>query len=256
MRQAPPEPADRLGGEEGASLVIALIFLIVGTLVVISLTNLTGVNLTSTFSLQGERAVEYAADGGVDGAIQALRYNQPAPVQASGVYQASGCPQYNPSTSLNEDGASYYTYVSCNFMTFATGSSVANSNVITPSNGSGWCVPGEVGQSVSDNNPVDQGNIPPGDIVSGCSASGAWIISSAATLTRTSAVTIGTPGERIVLFSGCSAAFQLASCAASQPSSQAFVTAVIDFANTDANGVTNLGYRAFVESWTVTRANG
>ena len=252
MRQVPRVPARRLEGQEGAALVLALIFLIVGTLTVISLTNLTGVNLTTTFSLQGERAVEYTADGGVDGAIQALRYTQPNPVQTGNIYQAGACPSYKPTTSLNEDAAQYYAYVSCTFMTPATGSSASN-NVITPSTGSGWCVPGEVGQAVSDNNPADQGNIPPGTIVTGCSGA-SWTISNAATLTTSNGVTIGTPGDRVVLFSGCSAQFALSGCTVSQSSSQAFVSAVVDFANTDANGVTDLGFRAFVESWTVTRA--
>lgn len=59
--------------EEGASLVIALVFTIAIAFVILSLIRLTGTNLINSANLQIDRSTEYSADGVVDGGIQMIR---------------------------------------------------------------------------------------------------------------------------------------------------------------------------------------
>jgi type II secretory pathway pseudopilin PulG len=68
-------------GESGATLVLALVFVLVISLVLMAIVTLSGTNLIDTAQLQNARSLEYAADGGVDAAIQAVRY-QPSPITA------------------------------------------------------------------------------------------------------------------------------------------------------------------------------
>jgi hypothetical protein len=252
VHQVRGQPAERLRGEGGAALVIALIFLIIGSFIVLTLTNLTGVNLTDTFQLQGERAVEYATDGGIDGAIEAFRYNQPV----SGCESDFSAPfsyaaVFAPATPLSEDGAPYLAAVSCALMTPGTGSSTKGSSVVLHTNSSSPpCIPQDIGQSVSD--PIVQGNILPATVVTGCSGSD-WQISNPATAFSSNTVSIGTTAQRLVTFYGCSAeASSLSGCTPSQ----AVITATVLFYNTDAQGNLDPGYRALVESWVVNKANG
>ncbi|HLX88926.1 MAG TPA: hypothetical protein VKR22_10795 [Acidimicrobiales bacterium] len=60
--------------ESGASLLIALVFVVAIAVLLIAIVNLSGTNLTDTAQLQNERALEYSADAVVDTAIQADRY--------------------------------------------------------------------------------------------------------------------------------------------------------------------------------------
>jgi len=69
-------PARRMHGEAGASLVIALGFLIMFSLLIPAIVSLGGNNLLGTVRLQNQRSDVYTADGALDGAIQYLR--QPA----------------------------------------------------------------------------------------------------------------------------------------------------------------------------------
>ena len=61
--------------EEGATLILALIFVIVSSLVLLSLVTLTGNDLLNSGNLRNARALEYAADGATDSAILATRYS-------------------------------------------------------------------------------------------------------------------------------------------------------------------------------------
>lgn len=63
--------------DTGASLVIALIFVVVMSLVIIAIVNLSGTNLINTANLETDRALTYAADGTIDTAIQVARYQSP-----------------------------------------------------------------------------------------------------------------------------------------------------------------------------------
>lgn len=59
--------------ESGASLIIALIFVVAIALIILALIDLTGTNLIDTGNLQNQRSLEYSADSAVDGAIQLVR---------------------------------------------------------------------------------------------------------------------------------------------------------------------------------------
>jgi Tfp pilus assembly protein PilX len=63
----------KVENEEGASLIIALIFVVATSLVLIALLDMTSTNLINTANLQNERGLEYAAEGAVNGAIQVVR---------------------------------------------------------------------------------------------------------------------------------------------------------------------------------------
>jgi hypothetical protein len=63
--------------EEGAVLILALVFLVAIAVILTFLVTLTGTNLLVTSKLQAQRNVEYAADALVDGAIQAVRHQAP-----------------------------------------------------------------------------------------------------------------------------------------------------------------------------------
>lgn len=61
--------------ESGASLIIALVFVIATALIILALVQLTGNSLLNASNLQTDRSTNYAADGVIDGAIQTLRFD-------------------------------------------------------------------------------------------------------------------------------------------------------------------------------------
>jgi Tfp pilus assembly protein PilX len=61
--------------DEGAVLLLTLIFVVVIALVLLALVSLSGNDLMNTANLQSQRASEYAADSAVDAAMQAVRYS-------------------------------------------------------------------------------------------------------------------------------------------------------------------------------------
>jgi hypothetical protein len=63
--------------EDGATLILALIFVVLVGAIVAALLSLAGTNLLSTTNLQHQRNHEFAADAAVDGAIQSLRHQAP-----------------------------------------------------------------------------------------------------------------------------------------------------------------------------------
>jgi Tfp pilus assembly protein PilX len=60
--------------EEGATLVLALVFLVIIALVMIPLVTLTGSDLRNTSNLLQEQSIEYRSNGAVEVAIQTVRY--------------------------------------------------------------------------------------------------------------------------------------------------------------------------------------
>ncbi len=84
--------------EAGAILILAMIFLVVVSLVVLALLNWVGTSLTATASFSNERSVEYAATDAVNLAIQNTRYTfstqleNASPPQACW-YDSNGNPQ-------------------------------------------------------------------------------------------------------------------------------------------------------------------
>lgn len=65
----------RQSGDSGSALIIALVFLIIGSILVIALANLSGASLAAANSFSSQRNLAYAADGVTNAAIQANRYS-------------------------------------------------------------------------------------------------------------------------------------------------------------------------------------
>jgi hypothetical protein len=63
--------------EAGAALVLALVFMVSVGLLIGVLVNLVETNLLATSSLSEQRALEQAADGALEIAVQTVRYNPP-----------------------------------------------------------------------------------------------------------------------------------------------------------------------------------
>jgi hypothetical protein len=61
--------------ESGAVLLLALIFIIVVTLSIFGLITFGGTGILNATNLQGQRSLEFAADGATTAAIQAVRYS-------------------------------------------------------------------------------------------------------------------------------------------------------------------------------------
>ena len=93
--------ARRMHGEDGATLVVVLAFLMLTSVFIPALLNLGTTNLLVTSRLADQRSTIYAVDGATDGAIQFLRMNPDCgrPGQVSGSAPL-GCPTYtSPTTS-------------------------------------------------------------------------------------------------------------------------------------------------------------
>ena len=131
----------RMRGEEGTSLIIALLFVVATGLIIVALVNFTGTNLTTTAQLQNERALEYSAGSVMDGAIQMVRFDSASstlsactsattqagvvfePPAMNGIPQLAGFCQWrvNPSNPpqnfrnvlFEVCGASYSTFADC-----------------------------------------------------------------------------------------------------------------------------------------------
>lgn len=80
--------------EEGAILILALIFILIVSLSIFGLVTFGGVGIKNTVNLKGQSSLEYAADGATEAAIQAVRYS----------YQSFSVPAWPPEDCL-PDGA-------------------------------------------------------------------------------------------------------------------------------------------------------
>ena len=74
----PTNPIDQSGhsdaSQEGAILILALVFVLLIAFSVLGLLTFGGTGITDATSLQGQRALQYAADGAVTASIQSVRY--------------------------------------------------------------------------------------------------------------------------------------------------------------------------------------
>jgi hypothetical protein len=139
---------------------LALIFVVAIGLLLYSIVGLAGTNLLNTANLQNERALEYAADGAVDGAIQTIRYDTPmvtnstcsptAPAFAPGTINGVGnvvvfCQSANPSYDRQ------VTFVACasgtaSFLSCASlGTSLLQAQVLYSDVANGCLNPGAPG---------------------------------------------------------------------------------------------------------------
>jgi hypothetical protein len=70
------EQADHYdASQEGAILILALVFILLISFSVLGLLTFGGTGITDATSLQGQRALQYAADGAVTASIQSVRYS-------------------------------------------------------------------------------------------------------------------------------------------------------------------------------------
>jgi len=77
-----PRRIDR--GEDGATLVLALVFMIIVALVLVPLVTFSGNGLQNTSNLLQEQSLEYRSNGAVEVAIQTVRYTD-------GTYTGGSC---------------------------------------------------------------------------------------------------------------------------------------------------------------------
>jgi hypothetical protein len=61
--------------ESGAVLLLALVFILIVTFSILGLITFGGTGIKDAASLEGQRSLEYAADGATTAAIQAVRYS-------------------------------------------------------------------------------------------------------------------------------------------------------------------------------------
>lgn len=100
--------------EEGTALVLALVFVFAIGMILVAVINLAGNSLLNTNNLHQQRAVEFAADGATNAAVQWVRNSCPpgsGATNCAGMYTGSepSClPSNAPSMTLN--GATVVVY--------------------------------------------------------------------------------------------------------------------------------------------------
>ena len=224
--------------DRGAALLIALLFMTVGSLLAISLANSAGNNLLNTSTLRVQRSLEYAADGGLDGAIQSARYHNGACLAS---FPPSGSPPLQVTSGL-------YVNVQCSGtpieVTTTTNSSIlasAGGGLFVPQDSgmlvSGSCIPGT--PAVTYISPT-QLSMTPAKATGNCGS------------TSPNPPVVAASQQRTDLFLACVSSSPISMCS----SSSAVGTAIVTFSDTDSTGNTVTGYNFTVQSWVVHTANG
>jgi hypothetical protein len=77
---------------------------------IVALTDLSSTNLTNTANLQGQRSLEYSADGAVDAAVQILRYASGNGAPGQSPITGSPCPTLTVSGSLAYSSPTLYVF--------------------------------------------------------------------------------------------------------------------------------------------------
>jgi hypothetical protein len=85
------------GSEDGSVLILALVFLLVGALIIGSLASWTTTNLANTTKFKNEGALLYAAGGATQVAMWSARYSYPINTKPTGY----PCPGSNPAILIN-----------------------------------------------------------------------------------------------------------------------------------------------------------
>jgi len=96
------------GREDGAILLLALIFVLIVTIAIFGLVTFGGVGIKNAANLKGQRSLEYAADGATAAAVQAVRYsyftfNNPQPVDCLPDGAVLTIPSTTASMTINND---------------------------------------------------------------------------------------------------------------------------------------------------------
>jgi hypothetical protein len=94
--------------EDGAILLLALVFILLISFSILGLLTFGGTGIKDAADLQGQRSLEYAADGATTAAIQAVRYSYQA-------YSGSpaDCLPGGTTMMIPEDGTNYTMTVDC-----------------------------------------------------------------------------------------------------------------------------------------------
>jgi hypothetical protein len=96
--------------EDGAILLLALIFVLILSLSIYGLVTFGGIGIKNTVNLKGQQSLEYAADGATEASIQAVRYSNYAWNYPLGNLQLVDClpdgaifaaPSTTPSLTIN-----------------------------------------------------------------------------------------------------------------------------------------------------------
>ena len=244
--------------ESGAALILALVFVIVGALSLGALLTFAGSALLNTANLASARALDYAADGATDIAIQAVRYTPDAYQQPTGLPLTPPQNCLGPS-SVKIDG--YLMAVDCSGSigslptygeaTFASGSPTISSPATTDLfSGKATFVGYEVQATAV---PVT----PPTTIVSETNSAHTATMSASAAGTALEPITLFPPRERVVSFYACVAT--RGTCT----SADSLLHAVVDFNDVSSSGsyacsstsTTTCGTSLVVKQWVVTRAS-
>lgn len=240
-------------GEQGVALILALVFLTIGSFVVIALATQASTNLTDTSTLVNSRTSEYAADAALNGGVQQARYHAIAGVPAVGT---SSCPSF-PSTGSTKINSGVFIQVVCSG-TPMTLSYPSPSLTLTATSPNAFS-PNDQGQVVSDAaSPANRTTI------------AAFVSSTSVTLTKaltlspgSTSVVVGTESQRVDTFWACVSKTSMATGACNS-TVQPVASAVVLFQDSDQNGNTidpntqlpNTGFDMTIESWVVNAANG
>lgn len=250
--------------EQGSTLLLALIFVVVLGLIIGVLTGLAGTNLTDTVQLQGQRGIEYAASSVVEAEIQALRYlttgnnggNAQSTAQYCVPFPAPTAPSTtSPGMSITEDRTVYSSVTAaCSAFpgTRLVSVKVQNGSMTITANSANTFSSADVGQIV-----VAFG-VPAGATIVSVQSDTSATMSVAAGSTAcpsatpcTQSVTIQTPvGQRIVLIQGCLNVNSGMNCTGSP-----VVKAVVRYFDLGSDGKSHIGTGVTVQSWVVQGAN-
>jgi hypothetical protein len=223
------------GGDRGASLVIALLFMTVGSLLALSLANSAGNNLLDTSGLRVQRDLEYAADGALSGAVQEVRYH-------------GACESFPPAGNLQISGL--YVFVQCNGTSMFVNTTSGTGN-LNPLSGLKVFLPEDSGLTVA------------GACIPGGTQTVTYVSPTVLTMPQnaTCTATSATPDEPVVggfqqrtdLLWACVSSTAIASCS----DSTAVATAIVTFYDTDPiTGKVVIGHDYSAQSWVVRTAKG
>lgn len=234
--------------ERGAILVMALVFLIVGSLLAVGLADLATTNLADTTAYRSLSNLDYAASGAVEGAIQQVRYR--------------GACEAFPKTGTLQLSGNQYVFVTCQGTPITASVDVTGSATTLHSPSVPFSqADATTHQAVNGAPGAGTAKLPGLTTISAVSADGTTAEISARALSS-GTVTVGTAFQRLYTFYAC--VFQSApaspSCGpATNPAPE--VTASVLFEDlkpaTSAGNppVPVTGYGMQVVSWLVADAN-
>ena len=220
--------------ESGAVLVLALVFLVVGSLIAVALGTEATTIVSNSSNLRTFRTINYAADGAVDGAIEQVRYH-------------GACESFPKAGSLQLT-SNEYVYVQCanTPVPVITALETNGSTQLTsPSSGTFSTAYATSLQPVTDSN----GNIL-GHITSVSSNGATATVSFTANVSGT--VYVGEEGERFDTFTACASSGSAPS-SCSHP--ELTVSVLFGDIRPGATPTPPVGDTATVETWVVSDAN-